>query len=180
MLPRDNQHHFVDIWKHLPSELFASRRECSGVFSGGRPGLWLSSPSLVWENWRMIPLCPVENRMQVGIPAPSYLLARPRRLEQRSFCWDPRTRNCHSKESWLNHFGLIYKFLLPLKSCCCQWNNNARWPTTTEDQWLNYEPRLTHGGDYLPLASYKDSLLLIPIFSITLLPFPFSLNNKDL
>ena len=25
----------------------------------------------------MIPLCPVENRMQVGIPALSYLLARP-------------------------------------------------------------------------------------------------------
>ena len=33
-----------------------------------------------------------------------------------------------------------------------------------------------HGDDYLPLASYKDSLLLFPIFSISCLPFPISLN----
>ena len=47
--------------------------------------------------------------------------------------------------------------------------------TTVEDQGLNYEPHWTHGGDYLPLALYKDSLLLFPIFSIARLPFPISL-----
>ena len=44
---------------------------------------------------------------------------------------------------------------------CRQKNNNARRPTTTEDQRLNYEPRWIHGGDYVPLAAYKDSLLLL-------------------
>ena len=47
--------------------------------------------------------------MQVGIPAPSYLLGRPRRWQQKSFCWDPRAR------SWLDHFGLIYEFVPPLE-----------------------------------------------------------------
>ena len=42
----------------------------------------------------------------------------------------------------------------------CQ-QNNARPPTATEDQLLNYEPRWIHGGDYLPLVFYKDSLLLL-------------------
>ena len=67
------------IWKHLPPELLASRRECSGVVTGGRSGLWLNSPSLVWKNWGMTPSCPVKNKMQMGIPAPSYLLVRPGR-----------------------------------------------------------------------------------------------------
>ena len=104
-----NQHHCVDnfTFESISLELSASRRECSGLFSGSRSGLWPNNSSLVWENWGMIPSCPVKNRMQVGIPATSYLLARPGRWEQRSFCWDPRARSCHCKESWLNHFGLI-------------------------------------------------------------------------
>ena len=39
-----------------------------------------NSPSLVWENWGMIPSCPMKIRAQVGTPAPSYLLVRPGRL----------------------------------------------------------------------------------------------------
>ena len=45
---------------------------------------------------------------------PSYLLARPRRWNKSS-CWNPKARSCHSKNSWLNHFG-INKFVLPLES----------------------------------------------------------------
>ena len=41
--------------------------------------IWPNSPSLVWENWGTILLCPVRNRIQMGIPGPSYLLAGPRR-----------------------------------------------------------------------------------------------------
>ena len=65
------------IWKHPPPELLASGRECLGVVTGRRSGLWLNSPSLVWENWGMIPSCPGKNRLEMGIPAPSHLLARP-------------------------------------------------------------------------------------------------------
>ena len=108
-----NQHHCVDnfTFESISLELFASGKECSGVVTGGRSVLWLNSPSLVWENWGMIPSCPVKNRMQMGIPAPSYLLASPRTWEQSSFCWDPRASSYHSKESWLNHSG----FKLPLQ-----------------------------------------------------------------
>ena len=59
--------------------------ESSGVFTGRRSVLWPNNSSLVWENWGMIPLCPVKNRMQVGT-SPSNLLARPARWEKRSFC----------------------------------------------------------------------------------------------
>ena len=38
------------------------------------------------------------------------------RGKKRNSCWDPKDRSCHSKESWLNHFGLIYKFVMPLES----------------------------------------------------------------
>ena len=62
---------------------------------------------------------------------------------------------------------------LPLSSSH-QWNNTQR-PTSTEGQRLNPEPRWTHGGDYLPLASYRDSLLLFPIFSTAFVPFPITL-----
>ena len=62
---------------------------------------------------------------------------------------------------------------LPLSSSH-QWNNTQR-PTTTEDQRLNHETHWTHGGDYLPLASYRDSLVLFSIFSAALLPFPITL-----
>ena len=103
------------------------------------------------------------------IPEPE--AATPRRADSTTL-----DLSCHSKDSWLNHFGLVNKFVLPLKSGCRQWNN-AWQTTTTEDQWLNYKPHWTCGGDYLPLALYKDSLLLFPIFSIALLPFPISLNK---
>ena len=53
--------------------------------------------------------------------------------------------------------------------------NNTQQPTSTEDQQLNREPRWTHSGDYLPFASYTDSLLLVSIFSTALLPFPITL-----
>ena len=44
------------------------------------------TPAWYGKNWGMIPSCPVKNSMQVGIPPPSYLLARLGRWEQRSFC----------------------------------------------------------------------------------------------
>ena len=43
-----------------------------------------------------------------GHPCSLLSAGKPGRWEQRRFCWDPRPRSCHSKESWLNHFGLIY------------------------------------------------------------------------
>ena len=117
------------IWKHLPPELFASGIKCLGAFIGGRSGLWLNSPYLVWENWGMIPSCPVKNRMQVGIPVPSYLLARPRDGSKGVSAEIPEPEaatprraysttldlSCHSKESWLDHFGLINELVLPLE-----------------------------------------------------------------
>jgi len=47
--------------------------------SGYWQKIWPNSPSFLWENWGTTPLCPVKNRMQMGIPASSYLLARPGR-----------------------------------------------------------------------------------------------------
>ena len=34
---------------------------------------------------------------------------------KRSSCWYPKARRCHSKRSWLNHVGLINKFVLQLE-----------------------------------------------------------------
>ena len=133
---------------------------------------------MVWENWGITPLCPVKNRMQMGIPAPSYLLARPGRWEQRSFCWDPRASSCHSKESWLDHFGLINKFVLPSQSL-----SSSPWtPLSTEQQRLtthHYWKSMTelwttldHGGDYLPLASIKTLCFYFLSFLSPFFPSP--------
>jgi len=107
MLPCGNQYHFVDnfTFESISLELFAFGRVCSEVFTGRRPGLWLNNSSLVWDMENdAITSC---EKQDTGghLPAPSYLLARPRRWEQRSFCWAPKARSCHSKESWHDHFG---------------------------------------------------------------------------
>ena len=79
--------------------------------------IWPNSPSLVWENWGTTPSYSVKNRMQMDIPASSYLL-RPRRWISAEIpdpvAATPRRADsttldssCHSKESWLNHFGLL-------------------------------------------------------------------------
>ena len=107
---------------------------------------------------------------------------------KRSSCWDPRARSCHSKKSWLNHFGLINKFVLPLESIAVVTtvtveqlsSSTEQQCLTTHHYWRSMtelRTMLDHGDDYLPLASYRDSLLLFPVFSITLLPFPISLND---
>ena len=108
------------------------------------------------------------------LPASSYLLARPGRWEQRSFCWDPKARSCHSKGSWLNHFGFINNFVLEVVVVN---------QTTSDDPsllkinvWTMSSAGIL-GDDYLSRASYKDSLLLFPMFSITCLAFPISLND---
>jgi len=78
-----------------------------------------------------------------------------------------KARSYHSKQSWLNHFGLINKFVLPLEIVAMV-NTVVNGTTTPDNPPLleinDYEPCWTCGGDYLPLASYKGSLLLFPIF----------------
>ena len=55
------------------------------------------------------------------LPAPSYLLAGPRIWEQRSFCWNPKARSCHSTEISLNHLGFINKSVLLLEVVIIDW-----------------------------------------------------------
>ena len=188
MLLCDNQHHF-DIWKHLPPELLASGRECS-VVTGRRSGLiapvWCGrtgerchrAPWKTGCRWAsLLPLIcwqgPEDGNKAVSVQIPEPVAATLRRADSTTL-----DLSCHSKESWLDHFGLINKFVLPSQSSLSPlWSTehpltHHYWRSMTE-LWTT----LDHGGDYLPLASYTDSLLLFPIFSIALLPFPISLNN---
>jgi len=101
---------------------------------------------------------------------------------KRSSCWDPKARSCHSKKSWLNRFELINKFVLPLEIVAIVFiiavvTILVNRTTPNDPPLLKINQTTYHGGDYLPLASSKDSLLLFPIFSIALLSFPFSLND---
>ena len=150
-----NQHHCLDnfTFESISLEPFVFGRECSGLFTGlftgGRSVLWPNNSCLLWETggWYYCILWRQDTSWRRHTP--SYLLARPERWEQKEFLLRSKARICHSKKSWLNHFGLINKFVLPLQSLSsspwtrCQQNNNVWRPTTTEDQSLNYEPRWT-------------------------------------
>ena len=151
--------------------------------------IWPNSPRLVWEKigerhhsalWktgcRWASLLPLicwqgleDGNKGVSAEIPEPIAATPRRADSTT-----SDLSCHSKESWLDHFGLINKFLLPLKSCHHQQNNNARWPTTSEDQWTR-----NHAGPMvvtISLAFYKDFLLLLSI-SFLFPVFPISLSK---
>ena len=108
------------LWRCLPSS--QESRECSGLltglFTGGIP---------VLNHFEITPACygrlgddtivSCEDKIQVGTSIlPLICWQGQGDGNKRSSCWDPKDRSCHSKESWLNHFELIYKFVLPLKS----------------------------------------------------------------
>ena len=90
------------FWSCLPLE------ECSGLFTGKRSSLWPNNSILPWRIggwyhcmlWRLPLIC------RQG----------PEDGNKRNSFWDPKARSCHSKRSWLDHFGLIYKFVLPSES----------------------------------------------------------------
>ena len=110
-------HHFVVnfTFESISLELFAFKRECSGVAED----LACEQITPAWYG-RLTDdtVVSCEDRIQVGVsllPLTGWLkFARPGRWEQRSSCWDPKARTCHSKKYWLHHFGLIYKFVLSL------------------------------------------------------------------
>ena len=122
----------ASLW-HLKA--LSSRAACLQkrvLRSGYWQKIWPNSLSLVWENWGTPPLCPVKNRMQMGIWAsllplicwqgpeddnkgisaeiPEPVAATPRRADSTT-----SDSSCHSKESWLSHYGLKNKFVLPLE-----------------------------------------------------------------
>lgn len=123
------------------------------------------------------------------LPAPSHLLARPGSWEQRSFCWLQSQKLPLQRELtqplWIwavtrkRADSTTVDLFISWYSRCHHPhpNNNLKQPITTEDQNLNYKQCWNSGGDCLSLASYKDSLLLFPIFSIAHFPFSVSLHN---
>ena len=120
----------------------------------------------MWKTgWRWASLLPLicwqgleDGNKGVSAEIPEPIAATPRRADSTT-----SDLSCHSKESWLDHFGLINKFLLPLKSCHHQQNNNARWPTTSEDQWTR-----NHAG---PMVVTISLLLPAKIPCFYFLPF---------
>ena len=145
--------------------------------------------SLLWETG-CYTIISCEGKILVGISIlPLICWQGQGDRNKRNFCWDPKARNCHSKR--LTQPLWTYKYICTAirNHCsnrhghhchrcsghCPHQQNCAQQPTSTEEQQLNYEPHWTHGGDYLPLAPYRDSLLLFPIFSTALLPFPVTL-----
>ena len=115
MLLCGSQHHCVDnfTFENISLELLAFGRECSGLFTGGTYGLWpIACYRIQWDT-----TVSCEGKIQVG-PSILPLICWEDQEDgnKRSSCWDPRARSCHSKKSWLNHFGLINKFVLPLES----------------------------------------------------------------
>ena len=138
VLPCDNQHHF-DIWKHLPPELLASRRECSGVVTGRRSGLiapaWCGKIGerhhrALWKTgcrWAsLLPLIcwqgPEDDNKGIFAEIPEPVAAAPRRADSTT-----SDLSYHSKESWLDHFGLTNKFVLPSSLSLSPWT-----PLSTE------------------------------------------------
>ena len=126
-------------------------------------------PLICWQG-------PEDGNKGVSAEIPEPVAATPRRADSTT-----SGSSRHSKESWLNHFGLINTFVLPLEIVTMvivvNGTTTPNDPPLLKISDLNYEPHWIHGGDYPPLASYKDSLLLFPISSITLLPFPSSVDN---
>ena len=117
-----------------------------------------------------------EDKIQVGASMlPLICWQGPEDGNKKSSCWDPKARSCHSKRSWpLWTYKwvctAIGKFLHRL--VVINWTTMPNEPPLLK---INIWPTSNAGicgGDYLPLASYKDSLLLFLIFSIAHLPFP--------
>ena len=80
-------HHCVDnfTFDSISLELFVSGRECSGLLTGGRSGLRPNSSSLLWETGGWYHCILWKQDTSWCLPAPSYLLVRLRRWEQKEF-----------------------------------------------------------------------------------------------
>ena len=87
VLPCGNQHHCVDsfTFESISLELFAFRRQCSGLFTGRISGLWPNNSSLLWETGGWYHCILWRQYTSWHLHAPSYLLARPGRWEQMEF-----------------------------------------------------------------------------------------------
>ena len=124
VLPCGSQHHCLDnlhlkafLWCCLPSA--QELRECSELFTGlftGRSVLWPITP-VCYGRLGDDTTVSCEDKIQVGASIlPLICWQGQGDGNKRSSCWDPKARSCHSKKSWLNHFGFINKFVLPSQS----------------------------------------------------------------
>ena len=89
----------------------------------------------------------------------------------------PEARSCHSRNSWLNHFRLINKFVLSLL-VAVNWTTQPPmthhyWRSTSE-LWAMLETSVVTS-----LAFYKDSLLVLSIsFLSPVFPSPSPLVTR--
>ena len=110
-----NQHHCLDnfTFESISLELFAFRRECSGLFTGLFTGKdlpcdqitpvcygRLGDDTIVSCEDKFLWQFPISCEVGVSI---FYLICWQGQGDgnKRSSCWEPKARSCHSKKSWL-------------------------------------------------------------------------------
>ena len=98
-------------------------------------------PLICWQG-------PEDDNKGISAEIPEPVAATPRRADSTTL-----DSSCHSKESWLDHFGLINKFVLPSSWSLLLWSQSSTEHPTTHHYWRSMTElwtTLDHGGDYLP------------------------------